>query len=79
VPAELSEGQKIAEQVIKLLDKKNARPEEFKEKMAALRKARIAEEPEKQGREKEFKEAKQELREGLTTRQEATLVLMGQL
>lgn len=78
-PAELSEGQKIAEAIIRLLDKKNATPEQFKQKMDALRKARIAEEPEEQRREKEFKEAKQELREGLTTRQEAVLVLMGWL
>lgn len=78
-PSELSEGQKIAEELITLLDKKNATPEEFKQKMAVLRKARIAEGPENQKRQKELSEAKQELREGLTARQEAALVLMGHL
>jgi hypothetical protein len=79
LPAELSEGQKIAEELIRLLDKKSATPEQFKQKIDALRKARIAEEPEKERREKELVEAKQELHKGLTTRQNATLVLMGQL
>jgi len=76
---ELSEAQKLAQELIDLLDKENIAPEQFKRKTDALRKARTAEEPEKAKREKEFKEAKQELRKGLTTRQEAALVLMGWL
>ena len=78
-PGELSDAQKIVEQLIGLLEKKNATPEEFKEKMAALRKARRAEEPENKKREKELSEAQEELRKGLTTRQEAALVLMRRL
>jgi hypothetical protein len=78
-PVELSEGQKIAEQLIGLLEKKNAMPDEFKLKMDALRRARIAEEPENKKREKELSEAQQDLRKGLTIRQEATLVLMKRL
>jgi hypothetical protein len=77
--AELSEAQKIAEQLIRLLDQKNATPEAYKRRMDALRKARIVEEPERQKREKELSEAKQELCKYLTTRQEAALVLMGRL
>jgi hypothetical protein len=77
--AELSEAQIIAEQLIRLLDQKNATPEAYKRRMDTLRKARIVEEPEKQKREKELSEAQQELRMGLTARQEATLVLMGRL
>jgi len=78
-PAELSEGQKIAEQLIKLLDKKSARSEEFRQAMAALRKARSAEQPEIERRERNLSEAREKLSEGLTARQEATLVLMGHL
>jgi hypothetical protein len=78
-PADLSEAQRLAEQLIKLLDKKNATPEEFKEKMAALRKARIAEAPAGQERQEKLAEAKQELRQGMTARQEAALVLLGRL
>lgn len=74
--AALSEAQKIAEQLIRLLDQKNAMPEAYKRRMDALRRARIAEESEKQKREKELSEAKQELCKYLTTRQEAVLVLM---
>lgn len=71
-PVELSEAQKNAEEIITLLDKKNATPEEFKQKIDALRESRA-----KQKKlEERLSKAREELRKGLTPRQEAALVLM---
>lgn len=72
---EMTEAQKLAKQIRILLEKKDTPPEVFRRKVAALRKAR-SKEAEIQ---KQLAEARRELREGLTTRQEAVLVLLGWL
>jgi hypothetical protein len=72
---ELTEAQRLARQLRILLEKKDTPPEVFRRKVAALRKAR-SKEAEIQ---KQLAEARRELREGLTTRQEAVLVLKGWL
>lgn len=69
---DITEAQRIVEQIIRLLARNSTRPEAFRIKMAALRVAR-KQEPEI---EKRLTKAREELRELLTTRQEATLVLM---
>jgi len=74
-PAELTEAQRIANDLVDLVDKKNTTSEEFTRKMAALRESRSALEKQKS----QLAEARRELRELLTTRQEAVLVLMGWL
>jgi len=74
-PGELTEAQKLTKQLIALVERKDTTPEAFRRKMAALRKAR-SEEPELK---RQLSEAQQELREILTTRQEAALVLMARL
>ncbi len=71
-PAELTEAQKIANALMKLVDSKNTKAEEFRRKMDDLRESRRRQENLK----KQLSEARQELREVLTTRQEAALVLM---
>jgi len=78
-PAKLTEAQKIANELMDLVDNKYTQAEEFKRKMVALRKSRSKEEPEKKKKKEELSKARQELREVLTTRQEAALVLMGWL
>jgi 3-methyladenine DNA glycosylase/8-oxoguanine DNA glycosylase len=70
---EPTEAQKLAEQLVAYVDRKNTTQQAFKVKMDALRKAR-AEEAELR-RSGLFK-VRQELRELLTTREEAALVLM---
>jgi hypothetical protein len=70
-PAELTEAQKIANELMKLVDSKNTKAEEFRRKMDDLRESRRRQENLK----KQLSEARQELREVLTTRQEAALVL----
>lgn len=74
-PAGLTEAQKIANELIALVDKKNVKAGEFKKKMDALRESRKKQEQLK----KQLSDARKELREVLTTRQEAALVLMGWL
>ena len=74
-PSELTEAQKLAKELIVLVEKKNTSNESFRNKIAALRKARSKEAK----LEKQLSEAQKELREILTTRQEAALVLMGRL
>ena len=74
-PAELSEAQKLTKELIALVERKNTSPETYRRKMAALRKARSKEAQLQQ----QLAEAQKELREILTTRQEAALVLMGWL
>jgi hypothetical protein len=72
---EMTEAQRLARELRILLEKKDTRPEVFRRKVDALRKAR-SKEAEIQ---KQLAEARRELREGLTTRQEAVLVLLGWL
>jgi hypothetical protein len=72
---ELTEAQRLARQLRALLEKKDTPPQAFRRKIAALRKAR-SKEAEIQ---KQLAEARRELREILTTRQEARLVLLGWL
>jgi len=74
-PGELTEAQKLTKQLIALVERKDTTPEQFRRTMEALRKAR-SEEPELK---RQLSEAQQELREILTTRQEAALVLMARL
>ena len=71
-PAELTEAQKLTKELIALVKKKNTTPQAFRCKMDALRKSRTKEAELK----RQLSEARQELREVLTTRQEAALVLM---
>lgn len=71
-PSDLTEAQKLAKELIALVEKNNTTPQAFKRKMAALRKARSKEAELR----RQLSEARRELREVLTTRQEAVLVLM---
>lgn len=74
-PDELTEAQKLAKQIVALVGRNSTTPQAFRLKMDALRKAR--------GEEAELKrqlfETRRELRELLTPRQEAALVLMKRL
>jgi hypothetical protein len=72
---DLTEAQRLADEIRILLEKKGTPMEVFRRKVAALRKAR-SKEAEIQ---KQLAEARRELREILTTRQEAVLVLQGWL
>jgi hypothetical protein len=74
-PSELTEAQKIANELMALVDRRSAAPQEFTRKIAALRKSRSRQVE----LERHLSEARQELRAVLTTRQEAALVLMGWL
>jgi hypothetical protein len=81
--SELTESQKIVEELMTLLEKARATSDQFREKMAALRESRREEkDAERERKEKVTRarnRARRELRALLTTRQEATLVLMGWL
>jgi len=72
---EMTESQRLAEELRILLEKKDTPQQVFRRKVDALRKAR-SKEAEIQ---KQLAEARRELREILTTRQEAVLVLLGWL
>ena len=72
---EMTEAQKLARQLRALLGKKDTTQQAFRRKIAALRKARSKEAEIR----KQLAEARRELREILTTRQEAVLVLLGWL
>ena len=72
---ELTEAQRLARHLRMLLKKKDTTPQVFRRKVTALRKAKSKEVE----IEKQLAEARRELREGLTTRQEAVLVLKGWL
>lgn len=72
-PNELTEAQKIANGLMHLVDRERVAPGTLSRTIDALRKAR-RQETEIQ---KQLGEARRELREGLTPRQEAALVLMG--
>jgi hypothetical protein len=71
-PEELTEAQKLAKQLIALVENNNTTAEQFRRKMDALRKAR-SEEAEI---ESQLSGVRKELREMLTIRQEAALILM---
>ena len=68
-PAELTEGERICEELLELIEDKNSKQEEIEQKIEAFR-----EERKKAGI--QLANAQQELREVITFRQEATLVLM---
>ena len=65
----LNEGEKICEELFRLLEGKNSELEQIRQKMDALRKFRHE-------AKKELTIAQQELRELVTPRQEAALVMM---
>lgn len=69
---ELTEGEKACEELLALLEDKNSRQEDVEPKAEALRRA-------KQNAARELAKARQELREVLTFRQQARLVLAGLL
>jgi hypothetical protein len=71
--AERTEVRKLAEQLVILLKRRNTTPQAFRAKMDALRNAR-AEEAELKA--SQLSKVRKELRELLTTREEAALVLM---
>jgi len=68
-PGELTEGERACEELLLLLEDKDSNQEEIEQKVEALREVR-----KEAG--KQLAQAQQELREVLTFRQEATLVLM---
>lgn len=72
-PDELTEAQRLAQRLRTLLERKNTTPEAFRHNIAALREARKKESK----LERPLAEARRELREVLTTKQEAILVLLG--
>jgi len=74
-PSELTKAQKIAVELIKLMEKNNITPEQLIQTMDALRNARKEEDQIR----RKLSEAQKELRELLTARQEAALVLMNWL
>lgn len=69
---ELTEGEKTCEELLKLLEDKNSKQQDIDQKIEALRRAR-------ENAAKELAKARQELREVLTARQQARLVLTGLL
>ena len=68
----LTEGEKTCEQLLDLLETKNPSPDQVRQRVEALRRAR-----EQQRR--ELQEARKQLREVVTPEQEAKLILMGYL
>jgi hypothetical protein len=73
-PGELTEAQKLTDQLIALVESKYTTQEQFRRTINALRKARREEAEGKT--QLQLSEAREELRKVLTTRQEAALVLM---
>ncbi len=73
--SELTEAQRFTKQLIVLVERKNTTPQAFRRKMDALRKARSEQAQFK----KQLADARRELCDILTTRQEAALVLMKRL
>lgn len=71
-PSKLTKGEKTCEELLKLLEDKNASPEAIKQKVEALRNIR-------EKAQKQLVQARQELRQAVTDRQEAAFVLMGWL
>jgi hypothetical protein len=71
-PGKLTEGERLSEEILELIEDKNSKPEEIEQNMETLRKI-------KQESNKQLAKARQELREVLTYRQEAALILIGRL
>jgi len=71
-PSELTEGERICEELLKLIEDKNSKPEEIEQKMEVLRKIR-------QDVKKQLAQAQKELREVLNYHQEAALIMMRRL
>lgn len=71
-PSELIEAEKIVDKIIRRLEASSANEKELTELMAALRET-------KQAAQKQLLRAKEELRDGLSVRQEGALVLLGWL
>ncbi len=69
---ELTEGEKTCDELLTLLEDKNSKQQDIDQKIEALRRAR-------EDTAKELAKARQELREVLTARQQARLVLTGLL
>lgn len=69
---ELTEGEKTCEELLALLEDKDSKQEDIEQKIEALRRAR-------ENAAKELAKARQGLREVLTARQQARLVLTGLL
>jgi hypothetical protein len=65
----LTKGERICEDLLNLLESGRAEPKQIRQKMTALRKVR-------QDARKELAKARQELREVVTPRQQAALILM---
>ena len=76
--SEWTEGQRTAQELIALVGGKNTTDEAFAQKTEALRQCRHKKAAEKKEKniEKALAETRQQLRQALTTRQEAALVLM---
>jgi len=68
----LTKGERLSEEILKLIEDKNSSNEEIERKMETLREIR-------QENKKQLSKAQQELREVLTYRQEATLIMMREL
>lgn len=71
-PSEITVGDRIDEELLDLLENKEADEKEIRQKVEALREYR-------EKANKEWAKAMQELREALTFRQEAMLIMMGTL
>ncbi len=72
MPRDQSQVGKSTEELRTVLENKDAKPDEIKAKLTALREAR-------EKAKEELAKAQQGLRQGLNLRQEAQLVLMGLL
>lgn len=77
--AELTQDQRTIEDLIDLIESRNATADKFKRAMDAFTQDRGRQETEKKEKQKELSDAQQELKKLLTTRQEAVLVLAGWL
>lgn len=75
LPDQLTEAQRLAQQLLAFLGRESTTPQAFRMKTSALRKART----EEAQIERRLAEVRRELCEILTTRQEAALVLMNKL
>ena len=68
----LTKGERLSEEILKLIEDKNSSKKEIEQKMETLSEIR-------QENKKQLSKAQQELREVLTYRQEATLIMMREL
>jgi hypothetical protein len=74
-PSELTDAQKMVNRLMDLVDQDGTTNEQFNRQMAALRQSMERQKT----LEEEWARAQEELRKGLTIRQEAALILMGWL